>query len=498
MKFYIKTVLLLILVLFTGAVYAQDFGDMELPPGMEEAETYIQFQADYYHFNNNDFENYDKETFEKNKSIDSENTDDALHFTMSTFQLSLNKEFGRTEFDFAMDRTGFWGNDNLMGNDDNANGFRFSSLHVIARPVDIFALKIGRFKHTIGDAKNDYFFNDIIDAVETEFSIPLGIDNLKIVTLAEVMSNAGKPSDMYAFSAIDKDSETIENFNGDTVSMRYGMQIRYFAATLFGYYVRYGANTSGAADTSEDGKSSLNESDKDYLATSGLRAFYTLAGFLSTDLTFAYSVGKDYQYEGEKDYNGFATALNVSLNAGNNGLNLPVLEEYVFSAGYFSPKYAGMKGSSPGGMLTFLYKGYFLAPYANFYHFKDYTKDEYEVSTVDSTVAKTFAKNTISTKVIGIRTDIDSVVFFANEDKDTVYSNVAGKNTKGEDGLTYMGIENDLTISYYIDSLKLYIAGGIFLPSDYYKDKSEVNTYFNDSTDLMYGVNVGCSYSLGI
>lgn len=489
-----------ILFLFFGTLsFAQDgFDELVIPVGTQEDYTILSFQADYYHFNNDDFESYDAKKYDENKAVATDNTDDAQNFALSTLKLEMHKEYSKTEFDLAVDRTGFWGNDNLMGKDKGANAFRFLSLHCIARPLGFYELKIGRFDYFIGDAKYDYFFNDTVDGIENIFLLPLGIDTLKVSVLTEIMSNAAKPSDTYAWSALEKDSEEIDDFDGDTLTMRYGLKVSYYAGTLFAYYVRYGANAAGAADTAEDGMSSLNEADHDYLFMSGARAFYTAMGFLSTDATFAYSIGKDYQYEGSHDYNGFGSAFNIVLDMSTGGLNLPVIEEFVTSVGYFSPKFCGMKASSPGGMLTYLYKGYFVAPYANFYHFKDYAKDEYEVSTVDKTVAKTFVRNNVSTEVAGIKTELSSVVFFANEDKDTKVSNVAGKDKKGEEGLTYMGSELDLEISYSIDQLRLYIIGGMYLPSEYYKDKSKVNTYFTDGTDLMYGVNIGCTYFIGI
>ncbi len=495
---YVKIFITGILLISAGAAAQDGFEELTIPDGVDSSYTIITFQADAYHFNNDDFEDYNAKTYEKNKAVASENTDDAVNFAISTIKLDVHKKVSKSEFDLVMDRTGFWGNDNLMGKDQGGNPFRFLSMHCKVYPVDFYELTIGRFEYGIGSAKYDYFFEDIVDGVENRFIIPLGIDSLKISLLTEIMSNAAKPSDTYAWSALEKDSEEIDDFDGDTVSLRHGLSVSYYAATLFGYYVRYGANTSGAADTSEDGKSSLNEADHDYLFMGGLRAFYTAIGAVSTDATFAYSTGKDYQYEGGRDYDGYAGSLNIAVDMSGTGLNLPVLEEFVTSTGYFSPKFCGMKADSPGGMITYLYKGYFVAPYANFYHFKDYAKDEYEVSTVDKTVSKTFIKNSLTTNVAGITSSVSSVVFFANEDKDIKVSNVAGKNTKGEDGLTYMGTEVDTEISYTIDQLELYIIGGVYLPSDYYSEKSKVNTYFTDGSDMMYGVNLGCTYNFGM
>lgn len=458
----------------------------------------IRLDLNGYTFNNADYLTYDHASYEADRVYDMFNTDDQLNFCMTTVGFHFHKKFERTEVDLEIDHSGFWGNDVLMGGDNGANAFRFLSLHAIGRPVDFYQLKAGRFDYEIGDACNDFFFSDTIDAVENTFLISLGPAPLRISFLTEVMSNGAKPTDTYAWSGLEKDDEEVNDFDGDTLSLRFGSVIRYFAASLFSYYVRYGANTVGGADISDNGKTDVNEADHDYLSLSGFRAFANFSGWVKTDFTLAWSTGKDFQYEGEKVYNGYAAAANVYLDLSGRGAALPLLERVYLSSGYFSPSYCGMKAASPGGMLMYLYKGYSVSPCANFYHFRDSTKKENAVSGFDATVSKLFLKSGISMKAGPFSVELMNVIWFANEDPDTRLANIAGKENAGERAPAYMGNESEARLSYTVDQIELFFTGALYVPGDYYKTRAEYNTCFSGGSDIFYGFNLGCTYRFGI
>jgi hypothetical protein len=139
-----------------------------------------------------------------------------------------------------------------------------------------------------------------------------------------------------------------------------------------------------------------------------------------------------------------------------------------------------MKADSPADLTMWAYKGYFASPYAYFYHFKDYAKDEYEQSYIDKTVSKSFGK--IIFKFLAIkklRVNLSGLLLFANEE-------MASQE--------YMGTEIEFDISYMIDNIKLEFKSGIYLPSNYYKDKSETNTYISTGNDPFYGAGLICTY----
>lgn len=446
-----------------------------------------------YHFNNADFINYDETRYEENQAVDRQNSDDSQSFIFSAITLDFSQRYKYSEFYATVRQSGSWGSDSLEGRPETNNTITYSQLYFNYYISPDIKMSLGRYRFSLEDAQTDYFFNDTIDGVSVRHDLPM---NMSYRVLVDVLGIASKPDDTHVWFSLAKDEEEIDDFQGDVISARAGFIFdheafklfdNYLKYKLFTFYLRYGASTEGGADIAENGKSALNEADNDYLWNSGIRFTYKLYTHWSTDVTVAYSKGVDNQFNDKREYNDIAAAWNQEYDTSHLGLPIDFLLDS--SIGYFGPKYAAMKASSPGGLLLTGYKGYFPSTYAYFYHFRDEAKKEYEVGAVDKTVSKTFFKAGISTYIFGLLPSVHALVLFANErDND-------GKTQFGETN-AYMGTEIEPAVRYNIDNIEFVLEGGVFLPGGYYEKRSEENVYLPLGKDPMYGIGLSVNYTL--
>lgn len=453
----------------------------------------LEYKTDAYHFNNADFINYDDERYEENQVVDRQNSDDQISFIYSGIALSFMQRYKYSEFFATVRQSAMWGSDSLEGRPETNNTITYSELYFNYYFSPDLMMSIGRYRYSLEDSVNEYFFNDTIDGISFKHRLPAG---MQYRLLFDVLGIASRPEDTRVWFSVAKDEEQIDDFQGDTATLRGGLIFdhepfkimgEYFKYKIFSFYLRYGANTQGGADIAENGKSALNEPDNDYLSNSGLRLSYEISRLWQVDLTTAYSIGVDNQFNDKREYNDIAVALNQRFDTST--LKWPLDFMIDFSGGYFGPEYASMKANSPGGMLIMAYKGYFPSPYAYFYEIRDEGKDEFAVGSVDKTVAKTFGKIEIQTYISGVLPHVSVLALFANErDND-------GKTQFGETN-AYMGTEIEAGLRYNIDNIILSLNGAVFLPGSYYEKRAPENVYLPLGKDPMYGIGFNANYVL--
>lgn len=477
--FFIKLITISAVFLITASLSAYSFK--------------LEYKSDGYFFNNADFINYDKQRYEENQVVDRQNSDDQISFVYSGISLYFMQRYKYSEFFATVRQSAMWGSDSLEGRPEENNTITYSELYFNYYFSPDLMMSLGRYRYSLEDSVNEYFFNDTIDGVSFKHSLPWG---MQYRLLVDVLGIASKPEDTRVWFSVAKDEESIDDFQGDTMTLRGGFIFdheafkiydEYFKYKVFAFYLRYGANTSGGADIAENGKSALNEADNDYLMNTGIRFNYEITKIWQIDFTTAYSQGADNQFNDKREYNDIAMAFNQRFDT--SLLKWPVDFMIDLSGGYFGPKYASMKANSPGGMLIMAYKGYFPAPYAYFYEIRDEAKDQYEVGSVDKTVAKTFGKIGISTYVAGLLPHVSVLVLMANErDND-------GKTQFGETSVM-MGTEIEAGLQYNIENIIFTLTGAVFMPGEYYEKRSAENVYLPLGKDPMYGVGLNVNYVL--
>ncbi len=455
------------------------------PLGIQAFSLY--FTNYFLNFNNADFENYDSELYRQNQAVNLRNSDDEHYIAYGDLRLRYNTGYGNSEFFVDASRSGFWGTDNYQGRDDGQNAIYFNRLYFIYYPSETTKLSMGRQKYEIGDSRWDYFFSDVIDGIDFAYQI---FEPTSISIMADIVSNSVKTDETGIYGVVDKDDEEVEDFRGDTVTYRAGLNINQslikdnLGMRVFAYHLRYAANTQGGADLAESGRNSYNKPDRDYLNMAGIRIYANdLAEALSFDLTYAYADGKDRQFENEHVYNNSATALNVIWK---HNFSSTSSNEVWFSAGYFSDGFASMKARSMGGMLLWGYKGYHAAPYAYFYHFRDYAKREDSIQYIDRTNSKTFGK---------IKEELDIGRFKGSLACLGLWETKSGQ---------YMGTEVELELQYRVDNLKFSNTTAMFAPTDYYRDRAvspdgtPLNNFLPSGKHTFYGIRISVEYVLDL
>jgi len=441
------------------------------------ATTSLEFVTNYYHFNNNDQRNYNADTFKANQSAEFLNTDDRLQIAAGALRLKYATKYKKTEFKVDIARLGYWGSDNLQGRDSGQNPITFNDLHFVWFPKPWINITFGRFTYSMGNVPKDYFFYDIIDGTKVDFKFS---KNYEFQLMGDVFSNAAKHDIAGYLGIVRKDTEQIENFNGDTLTLRGGGTFQAYFAKLFSYYVRYGANSQNAADLAESGRNPLNKADGDFLSMSGTRFQKDLGKWGTPDLTVAYSYGKDYQFDGTRTYNGYAGALNYKKVAEFEAIRWTS----TMSAGYFQENFAAMKAQGVGNVLLFGYRAYHASPHAYFYHFRDYEKRKDNVQYVDRTNSKTF---------LSIKQEFDLKKWLPGFSLDLAVLGLF--QTRGYE---FMGTEFYSKISYKIDNITIYMEPTVYLPQSYYTKLATTNTFVANGTDPFFGISFNVQYLLDL
>jgi hypothetical protein len=386
-------------------------------------------------------------------------------------KLDYSKRYLNTELYMKMRFEGYWGNDNLGENSASAPMF-FDSLYTSFYFSERSFIRIGRQDYSIGSSIHDYFFDYIIDGALIKFESRALDRPWDISIMSDITGMATLADETRRFKHINKDPEVMEDFNGDTLSARFGFNASFWFARTFVYYVRYGASKAGGADISHNGLSTVNKPDGDYLVMGGGRLYYDFNKFGYTDLTYAASTGYDFQYSTNIKYQGQAVVFNYRTDI----IKIADLSERIvksvltgISVGYFSDGFCGMRGASFGDSLLDEYGGYTPAPYAGAYHFYDYSKIKDGETFVDRSIAKTFYRFTLSTLFrAGVEAAFDYIRLYANESEKT---NILM-------GYLYSG-----SLSYIHENVTFKTGIGVFMPDSYYPSRSAENSFIPAGKD---------------
>ncbi len=437
----------------------------------------LEFNSNYYHFNNNDQRNYNAETYKANQSASYLNTDDRFNLIQGALRLRYATRYKKTEFKVDMARLGQWGADNFQGRDAGQNPLTFNDLYFAWYPIPSIAFTFGRFTYSIGNSQKDHFFFDIIDGAKVDWKYS---NNFQFQLMGDIFSNAVKHDMAGYLGIVKKDTEQLDDFNGDTVTYRGGATAQAYFAKFFTYFLRYGANSQGSADLSENGRNPLNKADGDFLSMSGVRLQKDFQKWGVPDVTVSYSYGKDYQFDDTRTYNGIATAVNYKKVAEFNTFRWTTL----LSGGYFNENFAAMKSQGIGSILLYGYRAYHASPYAYFYHFRDYEKRKDSVQYVDRTNAKTYAR---------LSQDFDMKKWMRG-----LSVEVAILGLFQTRGMEYMGTELYSKFSYRVDNITFLLEPTVFLPTSYYPKLAATNTFVANGTDPFWGVGFGVNYLLDL
>jgi hypothetical protein len=443
-------------------------------PGGYTSPLSLTIKSDYYSYKDPDMAAYNQNIYNQNQAFQSLNTDDDIAFALTDLSLDYNKKYLNSEIFIKMRYRGFWGNDNLGENSQNSAIF-YDNLYVDFYFTENSYIGIGRMNYSIGDALTDYFFDDIIDGAIIKYKSTAYGYPFDISVMSDITGMASRPDEAENFYMIKKDDEEIEDFQGDTVSTRYGANASFWFFKSFIYYVRYAASKKGGADIAQNGDTSTNLVDGDYLVLGGTRLFYDFKKWGMADLTYAYSTGYDFQYSANHKYNGSGVSINYSgdiIQMSGYSENFVKNIKASLSLGLFTDGYCGMKGASFGDSLLDEYYGYSVAPYAGAYHFHDYGKISDAPTYTDKTVSKTFYKLMVSTIFrMGIEFDVGLLLITANEN--------------GETGII-MGNEYITGIRYSFNNVVFGGTFSTFQPGDYYKSRSAANPYIPSGKDPFY------------
>ena len=439
-------------------------------------------------FENADFQSYEEESFRDKQASRNQNTDDTYKIVYGELSLLLEKEYKNSTFYIQAARAAHWGADNFQGRDEGQNSVYFKQLYFRHRSSSEFEFSLGRQRYEIGDSYWDYFFSDIIDGLSFLYRSPA--DTFSINFMGDVLSNSVPNEETGIYGVVKKDEESIDDFRGDTLSSRAGLNLRigktkksafpapFFGLRAFSYHLRYGVSSQGSADLAESGKNPYNKSDGDFLNTSGLRFYASLfKGSVDMDFTWAHSRGRDLQFASEHIYDDSAYALNFLWKENwERKEKAPIQNEFALQAGLFEPRFAGMKGLSMGGMLLWGYKSYQTAPYAAPYHFRDYAKWKDSPLFIDRTNPKTFFKLKEKLRLGNFSSSLSYLRLMETESRD------------------YMGSEIEFALEYSFDNIKFTQQSAVFIPSDYYQRRSIENKFIPAGKDRFYALRFSLEY----
>ena len=452
----------------------------------------LKFDTTSLHFNNLDFRDYNSDLFIQ----ENQNTDDRGTAIFGRLTFNLDLKYKKTTFFMDISRQGYWGTDNFQGRDQGQNPVLMNRLYFVYNPSESFSLSFGRQFYQIGEAHTDFFFTDVVDGIQVNYE---PFDFLKLHFLFDIVALAFRPPNINIYSIVNKDDESLDGFQGDSVNIRFGFSPRFaFKDTPsadikqnhwlkeigfipFSYLLRYGASTQGSADLAENGRNTLNQADNDFLSLSGLRIYAKFKNRSKIDMTLGYSHGKDTQFtmQNNRVYNHVGFALNYEVLLGSP--DKPYGSHKFFtSLGYFHQDFASMNSRSMGGMLVWGLNNYRVAPYAYFYHFRDNAKRRSAPERVDKTNSKTFVKIGDEWRLGNFLLNAVLLALLQTED------------------FQYMGTEIELGFAYLLDNIKVALTPAVYLPSDYYPRLAENNAFIPGGTDPHYAVRFVTKYVLDL
>lgn len=210
-------------------------------------------------------------------------TDDRISFgatqMLAGIDLRLNKS---ASFGISVAHNGLWGG-GVFGDAVSDNTLFINTLFFDWNVIDTAGIEVkGRFGRqffTIGGARKDYFFRDVVDGATIDADFGIG-GKLRILAVDLVAAQI-RPDEVDFFRRSTTTSSNL-NFGGDTNTTRHGAvyenttAIKGLEARAFGFYADIGAGnsaTSTGADLSYGGQLG-NFSDNDYNWLAGTRIGY--------------------------------------------------------------------------------------------------------------------------------------------------------------------------------------------------------------------------------
>ena len=453
----------------------------------------LKFDSTVLHFNNLDFQNYDPDVFADEKSNENRNTDDRGTEIFGSLAFDFSIQYKKTEFFLNISRQGYWGTDNFQGRDEGQNPILMNRLYFVYYPIRNLSIHFGRQFYKIGETHTDFFFSDVIDGLQVNYS---PFSWVKVNVLFDIVALAFRPPNINIYSIVRKDDESLNNFQGDTINFRFGFAPNFILSNkvisevsgwvdqigllLFTYLLRYGASTQGSADLSENGRNNLNQADHDFLSLSGLRVYAKFMNASKLDVTLAYSNGRDTQFtiKNSRYYNHIGLALNYEIVL--RGKSNKHYTKLFTNIGYFHQNFASLNSRSMGGILIWGLNNYRVSPYAYFYHFRDHAKKSSAPERVDQTNSKTFVK------------------FGGEWRRDHFFINGNLLALLQTEGFQYMGTEIELNLSYLFDNLKVTLTPAIYFPSNYYPRLATSNAFIANGTDPLYVIRLIAEYGLDL
>src|SRR5690554_5408693 len=459
------------------------------------------------------FDNLDLLPLKEDTPQDILDTDDRQNFGYTSLAAGVSYDVSdNTAFNLGAAVSGMWGNDQI-GSSTGFGGFAYIydlSVDWTAFQNDDIAVwtTLGRQAYSIGGAKEDYFFKDIIDGVTLNADFGMA-GRLRL--MFDVYGDSGRPDDVYFLNYINAHKQTTNNFRGDTDIYRFGGVyelldiVKGVDLRAFGYGAAIGAlrtssnsQTTGA-DISTQGVLG-NFADQDYTMLFGARANYTyesdtlVAGVMGE---YARSMGIDRKarrlglYDLDTEGNAFGVGAHAGVDLGMLGVegrfrffhadggNHSKAEGLPFSHGF-----VGMKGSQIGGINMNRYAGWRPSAYvSNSSGIQDNPQDI-------TRGAGTMSAHGGLGFLLGesVRLDVDGWYF---QDTSETNFDVTRAREVGQDiafGYSQaeleaqerlgksLGTEFNLTLTVSpTDLLSLYAVGGVFMPGEFYETRINRN-----------------------
>lgn len=360
------------------------------PPPVEEEprlRTAFGLRSEGATANNLDFRPLNNETF-----IDIYDSDDrgTLLFTRLSADIGYDV-VDDTTVNIAASHTGAWGGDSIGAANAFGGVFYVNAANVNWRPIEgegfTFGTTIGRQRFSVGGAKHDFFFQDVIDGVVVETGFGKG-GKLRLLPID--LYALQRPDDFTFGAALgyagpDVSSSAV-GFDGDTNTTRFGgvyentemvdgLEIR-----LFGFYADIGAGAAPhtGADRVFYGAHG-NFSDNDYNWMGGTRIGYTLDGE-SFDLgiygEFAQSGGVDRKPTqiGVRDVTASGSAFGGAVTPALDmeSLDIRFIVQFFMAQGgqytgeeglLFNYGFVSFKGAQAGGLNTSTFAGWHPSAY---------------------------------------------------------------------------------------------------------------------------------------
>lgn len=436
-------------------------------------------------------------------------TDDRRNFGYTSLSAGASYDVNRdTAFNFGASLSGLWGNDQI-GSTTGFDGFAYIydlSVDWTALDVDGVTLwtTLGRQGFSIGGAKEDYFFKDIVDGVTLNADFAQA-GRLRL--MFDIYADSGRPDNVNFLRYISGNKQSTHNFRGDTNVYRFGGVyelldlVEGLDLRAFGFGSAIGAlrttdnkQTTGA-DISTQGVLG-NFADQDYTVMLGGRVNYTY----ETDILnvgvmgeYARSMGIDRKARrlGLYDVNTEGNAFGAGAHGGADLNPVGVEGRFRFfradGANYardnglpFSHGFVSMAGSRLGGINMGRYAGWRPSAYlSNSTGIRDNAQDLTRgagTMSIHGGLGFLFGELT--------RLDLDAWYY-----QDTSKSNfdVSRAQEVGEDiAFGYseaelaaqarlgksLGTELNATVTVSpSDILSFYGIGGIFLPGEFYETR---------------------------